>query len=169
MTAIETLTISQHTPPWVLAPTSWDLDVAPHARDCNSGAPMSRQRTLRLQASVLGTSGPVSLPPVRTVAIDFTGSNPIDAVRRRLDGLGLSSAEEAKAALLPPLPRCLCVVDEMIPATRFTTLDPQELVVQALILGLSTPWLYDPSRPVIWTKTSLTRRIVLYETEEFYA
>ena len=41
--------------------------------------------------------------------------------------------------------------------------------VKALLLGLCTAWQYDPSRPVLWTRASLTRRVELYEPAGFYA
>ena len=49
--------------------------------------------------------------------------------------------------------------------TRHRRVDPQ----QALLLGLCTAWQYDPSRPVLWTRASLTRRVELYEPAGFYA
>ena len=47
--------------------------------------------------------------------------------------------------------------------------DKPEIVLRhALILGLSTAHLFDPGRPVIWTETSLTRRLELYNPLGFY-
>ena len=40
---------------------------------------------------------------------------------------------------------------------------------QALLLGLCTAYQYDPARPVLWTRASLTRRVELYEPAGFYA
>jgi len=40
---------------------------------------------------------------------------------------------------------------------------------QALLLGLCTTFQYDPARPVLWTRASLTRRVELYEPAGFYA
>jgi hypothetical protein len=45
----------------------------------------------------------------------------------------------------------------------------EAILRQALLLGLSTAWQYDPSRPVLWTRASLTRRVELYEPAGFYA
>jgi hypothetical protein len=38
-----------------------------------------------------------------------------------------------------------------------------------ILLGLCTPWLYDPRRPVLWTVGSLTRRLELLQAQGFYA
>ena len=163
-------------PPWALPGWLEDPDVV---LDCNVGAPMSRRRTIGIQSSILGRGDSenageggahhVGLPRLRAIAIDFHGRNPVAAVHHRLAKLGFASPEEAKAALLPPLPRCFCFEPRFLPQVRFTHLEPAELLEQALILGLSNAWLFDPDRPVIWTKTSLTRRLVLYASQEFYA
>ena len=47
--------------------------------------------------------------------------------------------------------------------------DDDAILWQALLLGLCTAWQYDPSRPVLWTRASLTRRVELYEPAGFYA
>ena len=46
---------------------------------------------------------------------------------------------------------------------------PDDALFQALVLGLCTPWRYDPGRPVLWTRTSLTRQLELFNGQEFYA
>ena len=43
------------------------------------------------------------------------------------------------------------------------------ILEQALLLGLCTAFQYDPARPVLWTRASLTRRVELYEPAGFYA
>jgi len=45
----------------------------------------------------------------------------------------------------------------------------ESILRQALLLGLCTSFQYDPSRPVLWTRASLTRRVELYEPAGFYA
>ena len=40
---------------------------------------------------------------------------------------------------------------------------------EALLLGLCTAWQYDPARPVIWTRASLTRHVELHDPAGFYA
>jgi hypothetical protein len=38
-----------------------------------------------------------------------------------------------------------------------------------LILGLSTPYLFDPARPVLLTRASLTRCLEIFDAEGYYA
>jgi len=54
---------------------------------------------------------------------------------------------------------------------RVSVSDPnrRRVLKQALMLGLCTAHLYDPARPVLWTAASLTRGLVLFEPEGFYA
>jgi hypothetical protein len=60
-------------------------------------------------------------------------------------------------------------VSNEIAPDRVASLEPEVVLEQALVLGLSTKSLFDPTRPVIWTRASLTRRLNLYEVEGFYA
>ena len=52
--------------------------------------------------------------------------------------------------------------------TPIDTLGPDDALYQALVLGLCTPWRYDPGRPVLWTRTSLTRQLELFDGGGFY-
>ena len=47
--------------------------------------------------------------------------------------------------------------------------DPKKVLRQALLLGLCTTVLYDPERPVLWTRSSLSRCLELYDGGGFYA
>jgi hypothetical protein len=40
---------------------------------------------------------------------------------------------------------------------------------QALLLGLCTAFQYDPARPVLWTRASLTRCVEMHDAAGFYA
>ena len=53
--------------------------------------------------------------------------------------------------------------------TSITDPDRRRVLKQALMLGLCTAQLYDPARPVLWTTASLSRGLVLFEPEGFYA
>ena len=44
-----------------------------------------------------------------------------------------------------------------------------DALYQALVLGLCTTWCYDPQRPVLWTRASLTRQLELFDGRGFYA
>ena len=43
-----------------------------------------------------------------------------------------------------------------------------DALFQALMLGLCTAWCYDPRRPVLWTRASLTRHLELFDGRGFY-
>jgi hypothetical protein len=45
---------------------------------------------------------------------------------------------------------------------------PAEVFRNALILGLCTAQMFDPERPVIWTRASLTRVVELFDPAGFY-
>ena len=138
--------------------------------ECNMGAPMSRIRELTLQASILGDgANHVSCPLVRSIALEFGDADPVPYVRGVMEALGYASPEAARVRHLPALQRCVCSVSKEISPDRVDTLAPEAVLERALVLGLSTRSLFDPSRPVIWTRASLLRRLNLYEVEEFYA
>ena len=138
--------------------------------EANSGGPRSRSRTERLRCSVLGQDdGPIRCPKLLRVGLIFGSDPPLDVVRDLLHDCGFDSTEEARLAMtLPPLP-CICRQDTNIQTPTVASLTPEEALFHALVLGLCTPWRYDPGRPVLWTRTSLTRRLELFSGQEFYA
>ena len=92
---------------WLVA---WDEDL--YERLANSGGPMSRRRTERLSATVLGRDeGAVRCPRVLRVGLDFGGRSPLTCVRELLKACGFSDEQEARAALALPLEPCLCRPD----------------------------------------------------------
>lgn len=147
----------------------WDLQVGEPTSECNSGAPMSRRRAFRLQTSVLGAdSGPISCPKFRTVALSFGWEDPVLYMRRLLAKLGYASPEAAQEVLLPAARPCVCTASAELYRTRVRDTRPETVLEKALILGLSTTFVFDPERPVIWTRTSLTRRLAYYDFGGFY-
>ena len=138
--------------------------------ELNSGGPCSRTRTERIHSTVLGDDdGPIRCPRVLRVGIDFGRRKPLTCVRDWLKAVGFADEEEARGVLsLPPGPR-ICAIDpapQPAPAAQLTALDGLRLT---LVLGLCTPCLYDPHRPVLWTQASLARQLVLYDGGGFYA
>jgi hypothetical protein len=106
---------------------------------------------------------------VRQVALGFGKEDPVVYVRRLSESLGYPSPEAARDTLMSltePLACCAC--DHIAP-TPVARTRPETVLEKALILGLSTAWLFDPARPVIWTRASLTRRLALYDVQGFYA
>ena len=149
----------------------------PLATDCatahyaNSGGPMSRRRTERVVASVLrDDASRIHLPRVIRAALHFDDQDPLSVVLESLARIGLDDAEllrERYAA--PESPLLARVVPDARWGVRVGQGTDEAILSQALLLGLSTAWQYDPSRPVLWTRASLTRRVELYEPAGFYA
>ena len=137
--------------------------------DANTGGHSSRTRSERLRASVLGRDqGHIRCPRVLHVGLLFDSAGPFTWISRWLKHCAFADEDEARLALaLPPEP-CICRPSTVQP-TKASTLSPLDGLTQVLILGLSTPWCYDPSRPVLWTSASLTRRLDLFDGRGFYA
>jgi hypothetical protein len=150
---------------WLVAQ---DEDVC--ARLMNSGGPRSRTRVECLSATVLGRDdGAIRCPRVLRVGLDFGGRNPLTWVRDLLASCGFSDEHEARHAVVLPHEPCLCRQDRSPRPVPIETLGADAALYQALVLGLCTPWRYDPGRPVLWTRTSLTRQLELFDGGGFYA
>ena len=147
---------------------AWNEDV--YERVANAGGPMSRGRTERLTATVLGCDdGAVRCPRVLRVGLDFGRRNPLACVRALLRSCGFADEQEARGALaLPEEPR-ICRPDPAPSPAPVTSLTASDALYQALVLGLCTAWCYDPRRPVLWTRASLTRQLELFDGWGFYA
>jgi hypothetical protein len=137
--------------------------------EANSGGPRSRSRTERLTSTVLGQDdGPIRCPRVLRVGLDFGAADPLAVARDLVHACGFDEEEEARRAVALPASRCICRSDALVKPPLIASLEPDEALYQALVLGLCTAWQYDPGRPVLWTRTSLTRRIELFSGQEFY-
>ena len=156
---------------WVVMTQTWSGSLLhpPPGWKANSGGPSSRTRSERIRSTVLGEDdGPIRCPPVLRVAIDFGSLDPLECVSGWSRTVGFADGKEARAAVdLPPSP-CNCHADPAPRAERADSLAAFDGLRLALLLGLCTPWLYDPGRPVLWTRASLTRRLVLYDGAGFY-
>jgi hypothetical protein len=150
----------------------WQPWLPPQGRKywANSGGPSSRTRTEEIHSTLLGDDeGPIRCPRVMQVAIDFGRRRPLKCARDWLKAAGFADEHEARAALSLPLTPCICRPDPAprpIAAAALAAIDGLGL---ALVLGLCTPSLYDPRRPVLWTEASLLRRLLLYDGGGFYA
>ena len=137
---------------------------------CNAGSPMSRNRMERLQASILGKDdGMIRCPRVTRLALDFDRADPLSVMRALLREHGLEHAEQLREVFDPSEERCICRLDLRPQRLRVAFADPREVLRQALLLGLCTTWLYDPERPVLWTRSSLSRSLELFDGRGFYA
>ena len=147
----------------------WAMQGIGPVLECNSGGPRSRSRELHLRATVLGSdSSSISCPKVRTVALNFGGEDPVARIWRLLKELGYPSPEAALEVHLQSARACVCCSFKGIARTAVETARPELVLEKALVLGLSTTSLFDPARPVIWTRASLTRRLALYDVRGFY-
>ncbi|HIM02674.1 MAG TPA: hypothetical protein EYG46_16985 [Myxococcales bacterium] len=147
----------------------WAMQGLAPVLECNTGGPRSRSRNLHLHSTILGSdSGPISCPRVRTVALNFGDEDPVARIWRLLEELGYPSPEVARVAYLESARACVCITPDRISRTTVETARPELVLEKALILGLSTPSLFDPARPVLWTRASLTRRLALYDIRGFY-
>ncbi len=137
----------------------------------NSGGPMSRRRTERVRASLLRTSsGPVHMPRVIRAGLRFGDREPIDAVLEALARAGLDDAELLRSRYAaPPAPLLVRVVPNAAWSIPVEGASDDAVLEQALLLGLCTAFQYDPARPVLWTRASLTRCVEMHDTPGFYA
>ncbi len=137
----------------------------------NAGGPRSRTRKLRITSSLLHGKGKVRFRCRRVIGLRFPDdSDPVDLVYARLQAAGLVHPEALKERYPPQLGPCLC--HPAGPRARrldVTASSDDEVLEEALLLGLSTVTHFDPSRPVIWTHASLTRCLELIDPRGFYA
>ena len=140
-------------------------------QQANSGGPMSRRRSEQVIASLLrDEAGSLRLPRVIRAGLHFGGRDPLDAVLESLARAGLDDAELLRSRYAAPSTPLLARV---VPNARWGVAvgraSDDAILEQALLLGLCTPFQFDPARPVLWTRASLTRRVELYEPAGFYA
>ena len=137
----------------------------------NSGGPASRRRTERVCASLLrDDAAQIRLPRVIRAGLHFDEREPLDAVLEALARAGLDDAELLRNRFAAPgAPLLVRVVPGARWGVQVARAPDDAILEQALLLGLCTAWHYDPARPVLWTRASLTRRVELYEPMAFYA
>jgi hypothetical protein len=110
----------------------------------------------------------VRCPRVLRVGLDFGRRNPLACVRGLLKSCGFGDEREARAALALPVDPCICRPDPRPTPSPVMSLVAKDALYQALVLGLCTAWCYDPRRPVLWTRASLTRQLELFDGRGFY-
>jgi hypothetical protein len=132
---------------------------------------MSRRRTERVLASVLrDDTAHIRLPRVIRAGLHFGKRDPLDSVLASLARVGLDDAEDLRARYAAPAtPLLLRVVPNARWGVQVGHATDDSILEQALLLGLCTAFQFDPARPVLWTRASLTRRVELYEPAGFYA
>jgi hypothetical protein len=137
----------------------------------NMGGPRSRSRTESVSSSLLGEcNGLVRCPRVRTVGFVIEdGCDPFARAYHALKSVGCQSPDELRNLFeLPPGPR-LVAPNLAEPHLSMASLADEAFLAEALILGLCTKTVYDPRRPVVWTRASLSRSLSMFQTGGFYA
>ena len=138
----------------------------------NTGGPMSRTRKQKITSSLLGQGSghDIHCLQYRTLGLQFDdGSSAIGAIEALMRSVGIGSSDDLRSKFdLPQFPMMASPADESAARICIVTGNPMDVLEQALWLGLCSPYLFDPSRPLVWTETSLRRRIALFEPAGFY-
>lgn len=137
----------------------------------NMGGPRSRSREEIIKAKLLGkVNGKVRLPKLRVIGLAFDDAcDPVSAVYAALSRLGYRTPEELRNAFDLPSGPCLVAPSTRASRKSIESLSDRELLAEAIVLGLCTKTVYNPERPVVWTRASLTRRLEMFEAGGFYA
>jgi len=138
----------------------------------NSGGPSSRQRTHTISSSILGKDdGFVRCPRIIRLGLLFKeAEDPVTVLTGILEEEGYGGPEALRGEFSLPAGRLICRPRAMC-HDRLVVRDGQRrrILEQALMLGLCTDQVFDPARPVLWTRTSLTRAVELFDPRGFYA
>ncbi len=137
----------------------------------NSGAWASRMRREKITSTLLGQDdGYVRCPRTIRIGLTFEDTHPVACVESILAAAGFRSYEDLRQVIALPETRLICRLQQG-PVKRLTVAGSSHLEVleQALWLGLCTPQLFDPERPVMWTETSLMRALELFDPTGYYA
>jgi hypothetical protein len=145
--------------------------ISTHSRhEFNSGGPRSRTRNQRIQSTLLGESGDrVGFPSILSAALSFEAFDPLETVYNLLESAGIKDPEELRARYALPDEPCICHPSKKLKPLRVSTAEPDDVLQQVALLGLCTANHYDPQRPVLLTRASLKRRMVLYSGRGYYA
>jgi len=137
---------------------------------CNSGGPRSRTRVESIKSTLLGRDdGAIQCPRTLPLALDFGEADPVATIYALLEQQGIDNPEDLRSIFRPPATPSICRANPELRRIKVATAKPELVLKKALMLGLCTPWLYDPARPVLWTRGSLERRLELFDGEGFYA
>ena len=137
----------------------------------NMGGPRSRTRTMHVSSSLLGNDGGlVNCPRVIRIGLDFEGAHPVDSVEAILLEEGFWVPECLREKFVIPTGKLICrPAPPSAERLSIHSRDVEDVLCQALMLGLCTAQVFDPERPVLWTETSLTRVLELFDPAGYYA
>ena len=136
-----------------------------------AAAPMSRGRS---RTPLCHGARAVTKGPCAVRACCASGSTSGGAARSAACGISsrpAGSRTSRRRATRSPCPHepCICRPDPAPSPAPVASLLAIDALYQALVLGLCTAWCYDPRRPVLWTRASLTRQLELFDGRGFYA
>jgi len=136
----------------------------------NTGGPSSRTRKESVSASLLDDlDGPGHCRRLITLGLRFPeDSDPVIYVEKLLEANGYVDAESFRQTLLLPPSGLICSPAPEASRHPVSALNAQEVLEQAVLLGLCNAQGYFPQRPVLWTRTSLSRSLHLYDPGGFY-
>lgn len=137
-------------------------------RRANVGGPMSRSRSQPIRASLL-QGDHATFDCCRQLGVDFGEHDPLEAVHAALREARVPDPESLRERFGLPAQPCLCREVPGLEVPRLQDIGTEELLERALLLGLATPWLLDPRRPVLFTRAALCRRLEVYTARGFYA
>ncbi len=136
----------------------------------NAGwGPPARHRREHIRSSLLGKDdGEIRCPRIIRLGFHLPGDDLLDYLNELIAAEGYRNFEDLRDDIPIPEKPYICRSSSS-PAPCPLSAPCAEVLRHALMLGLCTAQLYDPSRPVIWTRNSLTRVIDLFDPEGFYA
>ena len=136
----------------------------------NTGGPLSRTRSVSIESSVFGKrGGAIRCCSVLHLGLQFR-RDPVKTMEDMLKMEGIAWCEDLRKRFT--VPDCPLVCGPLPASYQRLSADkgdPNLILKQALLLGLCTAHLYDPARPVVWTGTSLSRGVALFDPAGFYA
>jgi len=137
----------------------------------NIGGPMSRTRQETISSSLLGQDeGLIKCPRRIRLGLKFEDTHPVSCLEAILEAAGFRDPEALRSRYALPQSMLICrplsLTEKRLSAIGGRQVDVLE---QALMLGLCTAQVFDPARPVLWTETSLTRVVELFDPTGFYA
>ena len=138
------------------------------AWQANSGGPMSRSRTQLVLSSLL-QGDRTSFSCCARLGVEFGEQDPLRVVRAALRAARVRDPEALRSRYELPAEPWMCREVPALVVPLVEDLSQDELLERSLLLGLATPWLLDPRRPVLFTRASLTRRLEVYTARGFYA
>jgi hypothetical protein len=139
-------------------------------KEANSGygGPPSRSRKERITATLLGNDdGKIRCPRIIRIGFNLKqGEDPLTYLHDLLEQEGYGSAEELRGRF--DIPKHAYVCRPSLKPGHSLNGKPDVVLKQALMLGLCTAQMFDPTRPVIWTRSSLSRVVDLFDIQGFY-